>query len=68
MAGMIIRQWRGWTKRADADAYEALLRSGPNTSHAEGRLGAFLLRREVGDETEFIVQHIFTSMDALQAA
>ena len=65
---MIIRQWHGWTTRANADAYEALFRSsGPNTSRAEGRLGAFLLRREAGDETEFVVQRIFTSMDAVRA-
>jgi hypothetical protein len=64
---MIIRQWHGWTTIINANAYEALFRSkGPNTSEAEGRLGAFLLRRDVGDETEFIVQHVFTSMDAIQ--
>ena len=50
---MIIRQWHGWTASANADAYEALFRSsGPNTSDVEGRLGAFLLRRDTGDESK----------------
>jgi quinol monooxygenase YgiN len=66
---MIIRQWHGWTKPENADAYvELFRRNGPNTASVAGRKGAYLLRRDHGNEVEFIVQHIFESMDAIQAA
>ena len=65
---MIARQWHGWTSRENADAYEELFRSrGPNARPVEGRTGAYLLRREIGGEVEFIVQMLFESLDAIRA-
>ena len=65
---MIARQWYGWTSKEDADAYEKLFRThGPNVERVDGRVGAYLLRRDLSDEVEFIVLHIFESMDAVRA-
>ena len=66
---MILRQWHGWTDKSNADAYSELFRTkGPNVERVEGRRGAYLLRRNSGDEVEFVVQHIFDSMEAIRAA
>ena len=66
---MIARIWRGWTKPADAKAYEKLLRDEifPNIAarKIEGYRGAELFVREVGDEVEFVTLLRFDSMDAV---
>ena len=65
---MIARQWHGWTSRDNADAYQELFRSrGSNVHGEDGSMGAYLLRRDDGDEVEFIVQRFFVSMDAVRA-
>jgi len=64
---MIARNWYGWTSKSDADAYEELFRTqGSNVNLVEGRIGAYLLRRDLEDEVEFIVVHIFESMDVMK--
>jgi heme-degrading monooxygenase HmoA len=52
---MISRIWHGWTKKEDADKYEAMLRAEvlPGIHRIDGYHGAFLLRRDDGDEVEF---------------
>ena len=61
---MIARHWHGWTSKDNADAYESLFRTqGSNVNLVDGRIGAYLLRRDLEDEVEFIVVHIFESMD-----
>jgi heme-degrading monooxygenase HmoA len=69
IARMIGRLWHGWTTRADASAYEALLRSEvlPGIHRVRGYRGAYLLRRDVGDEVEFVTLTLFDSMDAVRA-
>jgi antibiotic biosynthesis monooxygenase (ABM) superfamily enzyme len=66
---MIARIWRGWTKPADAKAYEKLLRDEIFPSIAarkiEGYLGAELFIREDGDEMEFVTLLRFDSIDAV---
>jgi heme-degrading monooxygenase HmoA len=66
---MISRIWHGWTTPADADAYEQLLRSEilPGIGRIEGFLGAYVLRREAGDEVEFVTITQFESLDAVRA-
>lgn len=68
---MISRVWQGWTRPAQADAYEELLRSeilpGIAARGIEGYLGAHLLRRPAGDEVEFVTICWFESMDAVRA-
>ena len=67
---MIARIWHGWTKRADAKAYEEMLRNEifPNIAarNIEGYHGAELFIREDGDEVEFVTLLRFDSMDAVR--
>jgi antibiotic biosynthesis monooxygenase (ABM) superfamily enzyme len=66
---MIARIWHGWTKPADAKAYEELLREEIFPSVAarkiEGYHGAQLFIREDGNEVEFVTLLRFDSMDAV---
>ena len=45
---MIVRIWRGWTARADGDAYEKYMRDValPGYGTVPGNRGGYLLRRE----------------------
>ena len=66
---MIARTWSGRTKREDADAYtRVLLETGltyiPQTP---GNQGAWLLRREDGDETEFFLISLWSSLESIRA-
>jgi antibiotic biosynthesis monooxygenase (ABM) superfamily enzyme len=67
---MIARIWHGWTKRADAQTYENMLRAEIFPSIAardiKGYRGAELFVRENGDETEFVTLLRFDSMDAVK--
>ena len=67
---MIARIWHGWTKKADAGAYEKLLRNEIFPSIAarniEGYRGAELFIRDDGDEVEFVTLLRFDSMDAVK--
>ena len=67
---MIARIWHGWTKSADAKAYQKLLRDEIFPSIAarniEGYRGAELFVREEGDEVEFVTLLRFDSMDAVR--
>jgi heme-degrading monooxygenase HmoA len=66
---VISRIWHGWTKPANADAYEQLLRSEifPGIHRVEGFLGGYVLRRDVGGEVEFVTITQFESLDAVRA-
>ena len=65
---MIARHWRGWTKAENADAYETFLKQTvlPGLSEIEGYGGGYVLRRELGAETEFVVLNFFESLDAVK--
>jgi len=67
---MISRIWHGWTTPENADAYETLLHTEifPSISgrNIAGYRGINLLRREVGDEVEFITIMWFDSLDAVR--
>jgi heme-degrading monooxygenase HmoA len=66
---MISRVWHGFTSHANANAYETLLRSKvlPGIRQVRGYRGAYLLRREVGDEVEFVTITRFDDLDAVRA-
>jgi len=68
---MISRIWHGWTTPANADAYEALLKSeiftGIQARRIAGYRGIQLLRRNLGHEVEFITIMWFDSIDAVRA-
>jgi heme-degrading monooxygenase HmoA len=67
---MISRIWHGWTTPGDADRYEALLKEeifvGIQARHIRGFTGIQLLRREVGQEVEFVTIMLFDSLDAIR--
>src|SRR6187397_1546033 len=66
---MITRLWRGWTARADADAYERFLLGElfPAMGGIAGFRGADVLRRPDGDEVAFVTLTRFDALDAIRA-
>ncbi len=68
---MIWRLWRGWTRPADADAYEQRLKSVTFPAYeargVAGFQGARVLRRDLGDEVEFLTILTFDDMVAVHA-
>ena len=67
---MISRIWHGWTTPANADAYEALLKSeifvGIQDREIAGYRGIHLLRRDLSDEVEFVTIMWFDSLEAVR--
>jgi antibiotic biosynthesis monooxygenase (ABM) superfamily enzyme len=67
---VIARVWRGWASPGNAPAYERLVSTEvlPGIARREihGYRGAYLLRRDVGDEVEFSTILLFDSFDALR--
>src|SRR5919202_4692565 len=67
---MIARIWHGWTTPENAEAYQRLLLSEilPGIDdRIDGFHGAYVLRREAGDEVEFVTVTLFESYDAVRA-
>jgi hypothetical protein len=67
---MIGRIWHGWTTPANADTYEALLKSeiflGIQDREIPGYHGIQLFRRDVGDEVEFVTIMWFDSLEGVK--
>jgi heme-degrading monooxygenase HmoA len=67
---MIARIWHGWTTFGNADEYEALLKEeifvGIQNRHIRGLKSIQLLRRDVGEEAEFVTIMLFDSLDAVR--
>jgi heme-degrading monooxygenase HmoA len=66
---MIVRAWKGRTSAANADAYERHVRHSvfPALREISGYAGARLLRRDEGEDVEFLVLTEWTSWDAIHA-
>ena len=66
---MIARIWQGVVRMEDADEYAAYIRDTGFTEYAEtsGNRGAWMLRRDAGDRTEFITLSLWDSLDAIRA-
>jgi heme-degrading monooxygenase HmoA len=66
---VIARVWHGYTKPEDADSYEAQLKPDllPGVSTKPGFQGSYLLRRNIGDEVEFITVLLWESLDHVRA-
>jgi heme-degrading monooxygenase HmoA len=66
---MIARVWRGWTKAANADAYEKLLREVvyPGLQKMNGYHGGYIFRQDGDEETEFVTVNLFESLEAVKA-
>ena len=65
---MITRMWRGWARADQADRYERHYRSEvvATLRQVPGFRGARLLRRRVGEETEFVSLTLFDDLDAVR--
>ena len=65
---MVTRMWRGWTRSEDADRYDRHYRSEvmATLGQVPGFRGARLLRRTVGEETEFVSLTFFDDLDAVR--
>jgi len=67
---MIARIWHGWTKPADAKAYENMLRNEIFSSSAARQIpgyhGAELFIREDSNEVEFVTLLRFDSMEGVR--
>lgn len=66
---MIARIWRGAVRKQDADAYaEYMQRTGiPGYVSTPGNRGAWMLRRDVGENTEFLMFTLWDSLDSVKA-
>jgi heme-degrading monooxygenase HmoA len=66
---MIARIWRGAVAEADGDAYaEYMAATGlAGYTSTTGNHGAWMLRRDVGGTTEFVMFTLWESMDAIKA-
>lgn len=67
---MISRIWHGWTTPENADTYEKMLKEeifvGIENREIAGFRSIQLLRREVGDEVEFVTIMRFDNLDAVR--
>jgi hypothetical protein len=68
---MICRVWRGWTTKANAGAYEKVVRGtvipGIEAKRIPGFLHIDLMLRELTDEFEFSTLMWFDGLDAIKA-
>ena len=66
---MIARFWSGAVRCPDADAYADYIRETGFAEYARtrGNRGAWMLRRDEGDRTEFITLSMWDSVDAVKA-
>lgn len=66
---MIARLWKGVVRLADADVYADYIRETGFEEYGRtaGNLGAWMLRRDTGDRTEFITLSLWESIDAIRA-
>ena len=65
---MIARYWRGWATKANADAYETMLRTKilPSIFRVKGYRGAYILRREVADMYEIATITLWDNMESVK--
>jgi heme-degrading monooxygenase HmoA len=66
---VIVRTWTGVVLRADADAYADYIRETGFAEYGQtaGNRGAWMLRRDDGDRTEFVTLSMWDSVEAIKA-
>ncbi len=66
---MIARTWRGAVRREDGDAYAAYMEETGLAAYVgtPGNRGAWMLRRDAGELTEFVMFTLWDSLDAVKA-
>jgi heme-degrading monooxygenase HmoA len=65
---MVARTWRGWTRSQDAEAYVVYLEKTGMRAYrtTPGNQGAWIMRRDEGDRTEFVTLSFWESLDAIR--
>jgi hypothetical protein len=65
---MIARTWTGTVHRADAEEYAEYIRATGFAEYGQtpGSRGAWLLRHDDGDRTEFITLSLWENVDAIR--
>jgi heme-degrading monooxygenase HmoA len=65
---MIARIWKGAVRREDGDAYAAYIGETGLAGYiaTPGNRGAWMLRRDVGELTEFMMFTLWESIDAVK--
>ena len=68
LSGPVLRMWKGRSSPDKAGDYvqHAIQKVFPQLGSIEGHKGAYLLRRSVGDTTEFLVLTLWDSMEAVR--
>jgi len=66
---MIARLWHGFTTCENTSKYESMLKPDvlPGLDKVTGYKGSYLLRRDHGNEIEFVTMMLWESIDALRA-
>jgi heme-degrading monooxygenase HmoA len=66
---MIGRFWRGWATSQHAQAYEELFRTSilPGLQRIDGFAGAYVLRKDAGEEVELMTITLFESLEAMNS-
>jgi heme-degrading monooxygenase HmoA len=66
---MIARTWRGAVRSEDGDAYADYMQDTGVAGYVKtpGNRGAWMLRRELGATTEFVMFTLWESIDAVKA-
>jgi len=64
---MIVRMWKGPVPKAKGDAYEEYLKKTGLADYRtiEGNKGVYLLRRDLGDQYEFLTLSFWDSLDSI---
>ena len=65
----MARTWRGWTRAEDAEDYVAYLEQTgmPAYRATPGNRGAWILRQDDGERTEFVTLTFWDSLEAVRA-
>ena len=65
---MIARTWKGAVRREDADAYASYMNDTGVSGYAAtpGNRGVWMLRRDVGERTEFVMFTLWESLEAVK--
>ena len=66
---MIVRMWRGRARAENADAYERFVTTKvfAELPAIAGHRGAYLLKRTIGDEVEFISVTLWESLASIRS-
>jgi heme-degrading monooxygenase HmoA len=64
---MIARIWKGAVRRDDGNAYAEYMRRTGMAGYQDtpGNLGAWMLRRDVDDRSEFVMFSLWESMESI---